>query len=329
MDRRSFMRLSAASLLGAPIRIHAQTPARTQGRVWRIGFLGANTPATAGHLTTAFLGRMAELGWAEGRTFVVVYRWAAGQNERFRALAAELVAENVDIIVTSGTAPSVAARNVTSTIPIVMASSGDLAHSGLVKSFARPGGNVTGLTFVPEDSVGKRLDLLVRAVPRLREIVVLFNPAANPGEVEACRAAAPGLGLTAHPIEFRELQDLARIAAMPNRHAIGGMYVSSDPLVFTNRVRIAEHAIRERLPTVHRLKEYAVDGGLISYGPSFPEFFRRAAEYVDGILKGGKPAEMPIEQPTRFELVINLRVAKALGIAMPQELLLQASELIQ
>ena len=325
MDRRPFIVGLAGYLLVAAHRVHAQP----QGKVWRIGFLGANTPAAAGHLTAAFLDRLRELGWIQGRNIAVEYRWAAGQTSKFQELAAELVAANVDVIVTSGTAPTVAVHRVTTSIPIVMASSGDLVQSGLVQTLARPGGNVTGLTFAPEDTVGKRLELIKQAEPQLHDVAVLFNPAANPLEVEACRASAPALGLQVHVFEFREVNDLGKIAASPNRPAIRAMYVSSDPLVFTNREAIAEFAIRQKLPTVHRLREYVVDGGLISYGPSFPDFFRRAAEYVDKLFKGARPADLPIEQPAKYELVINLKTAKALAFTIPQPLLLRADEVIQ
>lgn len=325
VDRRLFIVGVAGTLLAAPFCVRAQP----RGKIWRIGFLGANTPAAAGHLTVAFLNRLRELGWTESRDFVVEYRWAAGRTEKFHELAAELVAANVDVIVTSGNAPVVAAHQVTNSIPIVMASSGDIVRSGIVKSLARPGGNVTGLTFVPEDTVGKRLELIKLAVPQLHDVAVLFNPAANQFEVDACQAVAPVLGLRAHVFEFNELSDLERIATAPSRSAIGAMFVSSDPLVFTNRVQISDFAIRQKLPTVHRLKEYAIDGGLISYGPNFPDFFRRAAEYVDKILKGARPADLPVEQPTKFELVINLKTAKALGLTIPQQLLLRADEVIK
>ena len=325
MKRRRFVRIGIGGLLAAP----SIAPAQQSGKVFRIGFLGANTPAAAGHLTLAFLTRMRELGWVENRDFVVEYRWAAGQTAKFREVAAELDAAHVDVIVTSGNLPTMAAKQVTSSTPIVMASSGDAVRAGIVQSLARPGGNVTGMTFAPEDTAGKRLELLKEAVPRLTGVGILANPETNTGEVEACRAAAPTLGLRLHSFEFRDTSDLQRMAASPNRAAIGALYVVSDPLVFTNRLAIAEYAIAQKLSTMYRLREYAVDAGLLSYGPDFPEFFRRAAEYVDKIFKGRKPADLPVEQPNRYYLVINLKTAKALGLTVPQSLLLRADEVIQ
>jgi ABC-type uncharacterized transport system substrate-binding protein len=256
----------------------------------KIGFLGANTPATAGHLTEAFIKRLNELGWVEGRNVAIVYRWAARQDARFRELSAELVAEQVDVIVTSGTFPALAARQVTQSIPIVMASSASVLGVGLVDSIARPGGNVTGLTFAPEDTVGKRLELLKALVPALRRIGILYNPDANLKELRATRSAASAFGLEVEELAFKRPGDLDEIATTGRRAEIGGLFVISDPLVFVHRVAINGVALRERLATMHRLKEYVEDGGLASYGPHFPDFFRYAADFVDKILRGAKPA---------------------------------------
>jgi putative ABC transport system substrate-binding protein len=320
--RRRFITGIIAAAASVPL--HAQTPAKR----WRIGFLGANTPAAAGHLTAAFLGRLRELGLAEGRDFEIEYRWAAGQTDKYRQFASELVAARVDIIVTSGTAATVAAHSVTTSIPIVMAASGDLPK-GIVASYAHPGGNVTGLSLAPEESAGKRLELIKQAVARLRGVAVLANPDANPREVSVVVSAAPTLGLAAHVFEFRRADDLSRITASPARADIGAIYLVSDPLVFVNRVAIAQFAIDQKLPMIGRLGEYAADGALMSYGPAFPEFFRRAAEYVEKIIKGEKAASLPIDQPTKYELVINMKTAKALGLAIPQQILLRADEIIQ
>src|ERR1700730_730844 len=294
-----------------------------------VGFLGANTPAVAGHLTTAFVMRLRDLGWIDGQNLKIEYRWAAGQTAKFQEFAAELVAAGADVIVTSGDAPAKAARQVTNSIPIVMASSANILASGLIKSLAHPGGNVTGLTFSTGDTVGKRLEFLKEAVPGLNRVAVLFNPDANPEEVAATRKVATLLGIVLDIFEFRATGDLERISTHADRSKIGALFVVSDPLVFTNRVAINGFAINERLPTVHRLKEYAVDGGLISYGPDFVIFFRRAAEYVAKILRGAKAEDLPVEQPTTYQLVVNLKTAKAIGLTMPPTLLTRADEVIE
>jgi putative ABC transport system substrate-binding protein len=325
IDRRRFIAGSLATVASGASPLFAQ---RSNKR-WRIGFLGANTPAAAGHLTAAFLGRLRELGWTEGRDFDVEYRWAAGQTDRYRQAAGELVAAHADVIVTSGTAPTLAAHAVTNSIPIVMASSGDLPGTGLIESLAHPGGNVTGLTFVAGDSAGKRVELLTEVVSKLRGLAVLANPDANRSEVATTRSAAIALGLTAHVFDFKKPADLAQLAASPVRSQISAIYLSSDPLVFTNRVAIARFAVEQKLPMMARLKEYATDGALMSYGPLFTEFFRRAAEYVDKIWQGAKPGDLPIEQPAKYELVINLKTAREIGVAIPQSVLLRADEVIQ
>lgn len=209
--------------------------------------------------------------------------------------------------------PAMALRQETSSIPIILAASADILKTGLVKSMSHPGGNITGLTFAPDDSVGKRLELLKETVPGLARVGVIFNPDAGNVEVAAIREVAPALGVVLDFFEFRRITDLDRIVTYPERAAIGALYVRSDPLVFSNRVAINAFAIREKLPTVHRLREYVDDGGLIPYGPDFRAFFRRAADYVDKIFKGTKPEDLPVEGPTKFELVFNLKTAKALG----------------
>lgn len=325
MQRRQFITLigSAAAATWLPT---AYAQRRSTAIV---GFLGANTPATAGHLTTAFVTRLRDLGWVEGQNLKIEYRWAAGQTTKYLEFAAELIAAGADVIVTSGEAPTKAARQVTNSVPIVMAASANILASGLVKSLAHPGGNVTGLTFSAIDTVGKRLELLKEAVPGLSRVAVLFNPDANPEEVAATSKVAPSLGLVLDVFEFRTMGDLERIATHSERSKFDALFVVPDPLVFTNRIAINGFAIKEKLPTVHRLKEYAIDGGLISYGPDFVVFFRRAAEYVDQILKGARAEDLPVEQPTTYQLVINLKTAKAIGLAIPPTMLARADEVIE
>jgi putative tryptophan/tyrosine transport system substrate-binding protein len=267
VKRREFISLLGGATVVWPLAARAQQKPRV------VGFLGANTPVAAGHMTSAFVTRLRDLGWIEGRNVVIEYRWAAGQTAKFRELAAELVAAGADVIVTSGNAPAIAARQATSSVPIVLASSADIMATGLVKSLARPGGNVTGLTVAADDTAGKRLELLREAVPGLNRIAVLFNPDAGRVEVSTLREVAPAVGVVLDVFEFRTTGDLDRIAAYPDRSVIGGLFVVSDPLVFTNRVAINAFAIREKLPSVHRLREYVDDGGLMSYGPDFRVFF--------------------------------------------------------
>ena len=324
MNRREFISLLSSGMAIWPLGALAQ-----QGTVRKVGFLGANTPATAGHLANAFVSRLNQLGWVEGKNLAIEYRWAAGQTARFRELAAELVTAGVDVIVTSGNAPAIASRNATRSIPIVMASTSEIMTTGLVKSLARPGGNVTGLTFSADDTAGKRFELLRECVPSLRRLAVLFNPDSSLREVEILRELAPANGVELNTFEFRAIGDLDRIASHPERATMGALYVVSDPLVFTNRIAINAFATREKLPTVHRLQEYVIDGGLISYGPDFTAFFRRAADYVDKIFKGSKPEDLPIEQATFYELVINLKTAKAIGLAMPPIMLTRADRVIE
>ena len=324
IQRRTFLALVSSGLLAAPLAAEAQPR-----RVPVVGFLGANTPEAAGHLTSAFVARLRDLGWVEGRSVTIEYRWAAGQTVKFGELTAGLVAAGADVIVTSGDAPALAARRITSSVPIVMASSANILSTGLVKTLAHPGGNVTGLTFSVTDTTGKRLGLLKEAVPRLKRVGVLFNPDAGLGEGQTLLEVAPALGLALDFFEFRAVGDLDRIAKHPERSAIGALFVQSDPLVFTNRLPINTFATRERLPTVHRLQEYVNDGGLMSYGPDFRAMFRRAAEYVDKILRGAKPESLPVEQPNTYQLVINLKTAKALGLTIPPSLLARADEVIQ
>jgi ABC-type uncharacterized transport system substrate-binding protein len=322
MQRRQFITL-AGSAAAASWSLIANAQRRSTAVV---GFLGANTPAAAGHLTTAFVTRLREL---EGQNLKIEYRWAAGQTAKFLELATELVAAGADVIVTSGEAPTKAARQATSSVPIVMAASANILASGLVKSLARPGGNVTGLTFSAIDTIGKRLELLKEAVPGLSRVGILFNPDANPEEVAATSKVAPALGIVVDVFEFRKIDDLERIATHSERSKLGALFIVSDPLVFTNRIAINGFATKEKLPTIHRLKEYAVDGGLISYGPDFVAFFRRAAGYVDQILKGAKAEDLPVEQPTTYQLVINLKTAKTIGLTIPPTMLTRADEVIE
>ncbi len=326
MKRRAFIGTLAGSLLVAPLVAVAQKPAKLP----TIGFLGSGTAAAQSQWTAAFVQRLRELGWSEGRNIAIEYRWAEGRSERFAEIAAEFVRLKVDVILTHNTPPALAAKRATSVIPIVFATAGDPVGSGIVASLARPGGNVTGLSRQAPDTAGKKLELLRELIPGLHRLAILAdvdNPyaALDVGEV---RGAARTLGLEVATFEIRLAGDID-----PAFEALKGraqaLYVIAVPLLFANRVRINTLALAARLPTMHGVREYVEAGGLMSYGPNWPEMWRRAADFIDKILRGAKPADLPIEQPTKFELVINLKTAKTLGLTIPQSLLARADEVIQ
>jgi putative ABC transport system substrate-binding protein len=271
-----------------------------------------------------------ELGWIEGRTVAIEYRWAEGRSERAAEIAAEFVRLKVDVIVTSGTSPVLAAKQATAVIPIVFAAAGDPVGTGLVASLARPGGNVTGLSLQAIDYVGKKLELLREVVPGLRRLAIVVNVGSPIGVLELgeVQAMARTLGLEVITSEIRRAEDIA-----PAFEALKGraeaLYVVTDPLLTTNRARIHTLVMGARLPTMHDGREYVEGGGLMSYGPNRPDLFRRIADHVDEILRGAKPADIPVEQPTKFDLIINLTTAKALGLTLPPALLARADEVIE
>jgi len=277
--------------------------------------------------TAAFVQRLRELGWIEGRDIAIEYRYAEGRNERFAEIAAEFVELKVDIIVTTGPAAP-QAKKATSVIPIVLALSPDPVGAGLVASLARPGGNVTGLSMQLSDTAGKRLELLREAVPSFRRLAILANVGFAQAVLEAseAQAAARSLGFEVATLEIRREEDIVSAFASLKADAL---YVTADALVNLNRIRINTLANVARLPTIAGWREFVEAGSLMSYGPSLPDLFRRAAEYVDKILRGAKPADIPVEQPTKFELVINLKTAKALGLTIPPTLLARADEVIE
>jgi ABC-type uncharacterized transport system substrate-binding protein len=325
MKRREFI-----SLLGSAAAWPLAARAQQAGKLATIGCLVPGTPSSHGQWFAVFVQRLRELGWIEGRTVAVEYRWAEGRSERFAEIAAEFVQRKVDVIVTASTAAVLAAKQATSVIPIVFAAAGDPVGIGLVASLARPGGNVTGLSLQQIETVGKRLELLREVVPGLGRLAVLAN-VGNPtvvldmGEVQA---TARTLGLEVITLEIRRGEDIA-----PAFEALKGraeaLYVVIDPLVGTHRIRINTLVLAARLPTMHTQREAVELGGLMSYGANFPDLFRRAADYADKILRGAKPADIPVEQPTKFDLVINLTTAKALGLTIPESFLLRADEVIE
>jgi putative tryptophan/tyrosine transport system substrate-binding protein len=325
--RRTFglLVIFALGLFVAPLAPEAQPPTH----VHRIGVLADTTPL--GPSGEAFLEEMRALGSVEGQNLVLEVRAAAGQHERFPALAAELVRLPVDVLIVTNTPAALAAKQATTTIPIVMAGVGDPVRSGLVASLARPGGNVTGLTSLAADLVGKELEFLTAVLPTVSRVAVLWNPAnpAHTRDVRTAEVAAQALGVQLHLVEARgpEAFDSA-FAAMTRAH-VGALLVFGDRVFLEHRSRLAELAAMSRLPTMHNVRPYVEAGGLMSYGPNPLDISRRAATYVDKILKGAKPADLPVEQPTTFELVINLKTAQTLGLTIPPALLFQADEIIR
>jgi putative tryptophan/tyrosine transport system substrate-binding protein len=304
--------------------------AQQAGKLLTIGFLVAGTPTSHGQWVAAFVQRLRELGWIEGRTITIEYRWAEGRSERFAEIAAELVRRKVDVIVTSATEAIVAAKQATSVIPIVFAAAGDPVGTGLVASLARPGGNVTGLSIQQTDVAAKRLELLREVVPGLQRLAIWANAGSPSNVVEMAEVAATArtLGLEVATPEIRRAEDIAFVfEALKGRAE--ALYVCADPLATTNRTRINILAVGARLPTMHGTRDMVEAGGLMSYGPNFPNQFRRTADYVDRILRGAKPGDLPVEQPTKFDLVVNLTTAKALGLEVPSSLLARADEVIE
>ena len=326
MDRRVFFGTLGLGLLVVPRVIEAQPT----GKLPTVGFLDPTTALSARERTVVFVKRLQELGWVEGRTVAMEYRWADGRTERFGELAAELVRLKVDVIATWGTETAVAAKQATSTIPIVFTIVGDPVGSALVASLARPGGNITGLSTQHNDTAGKRLELLREVVPHLRRLAVMAN-IGNSGdmlEARAVQVAARTLGIKLSALEVRRAEEITP-ALQALRGQVDALYVVGDALFFANRDRISAWALDARLPTMHGTPSIVEAGGLMSYTPNYLSLFRRAADYVDKILRGLKPADLPVEQPTKFELVINLKTAKALGLTIPPSLLGRADEIIQ
>jgi putative ABC transport system substrate-binding protein len=324
-NRREFITLLGSAAAAWPFAARGQQP----GKLPTIGFLGGATWESQWAAT--FVQRLHELGWTEARTVAIQYRWTEGRNERAAEIAAEFVRLKVDVIVTYSTPPTLAAKQATSAIPIVFAAAGDPVGAGLVANLARPGGNVTGLSLLATDLGGKRIELLREVVPGLRRLAILGN-VGNPLvvlEIGEVQAAARKLGLDfVTSSEIRKAEDI-----MPSLEAFRGradaLFVVLDPLISNNRLPIATFALGARLPTMHGLRELVEAGGLMSYGANFPDLFRRTAGLVDKLLRGVRASEIPVEQPTKFDLVINLTTAKALGLAIPDSFLMRADEVIE
>jgi ABC-type uncharacterized transport system substrate-binding protein len=327
MDRRAFV-AGILSLLAVPLAAEAQQA----GKVYRIGMLlHDNNPSDPAR--SAFREGLGALGWVEGQNYVLELRFAEGQADRFPAFAAELVQLKVDVIVTAGPPPTKAAQDATKTIPIVMATHGNPVGRGAVASLARPGGNITGLSSMAGELETKRLELLKGTVPPAVRVAYLWTAPVTNVDSWLVRsgvgAAARTLGVQLQHVGARDASDLDAAFSTMTRDRADAVVVSNDPFQYAHRARIAELAIKYRLPAMYESRDYPDVGGLISYGVYFPDLFRRAAGYVDKVLKGAKPADLPVEQATKFELVINLRTAKTLGLTIPPSVLTRADEVIQ
>jgi putative ABC transport system substrate-binding protein len=323
--RREFITLLGGAGAAWPLAGRAQ-----QARLPTIGFLGANNATFERASTDAFVERLRDLGWIENRTVAIDYRWAEGRNERFTEISAEFVRLGVDVILTYTNPAALAAKQATAVIPIVFAGAGDPIGTGLVASLARPGGNVTGLSTQQTDLASKRLEMLREVLPGLHTLAILADRGSPNSVLEMgeARAAARTLDIAVVTSEVQRAEDI-----VPAFDALKGradaLYVCNSPTLMTNRIRVSSLALGARLPTMHGLREPTVVGGLMSYGANQPSLFRRAAEYVDKILRGAKPNDLPVEQPTKFDFIINLTTAKILGLEIPPMLLARADEVIE
>jgi len=323
MRRRDFL-MAAGSAMAWPVAAKAQQA----GRVPTIGFLGAD-PTLFAPWAASFAARLRELGWIDGRTVAIEYRWSEGRTERYAEIAAEFVRQKVDVIVTVGSAvPTV--RQATTVIPIVFAVAIDPVRSGLVSSLANPGGNVTGLSLQAANLAGKRLEILRELIPQLRRLAIIFNGGNDQTKLEASdtEAAARELKVDVALLEIRSRQDIAPVFEEFNSQA-DALYVVVDQLIVANFNRILTFALSTRLPMIYSTRDFVQTGGLMSYGPSYVDLFRRAGDYVHRILQGAKPTDLPVEQPTKFELVLNLTTARALGLKVSEPFLLRVDEVIE
>jgi putative ABC transport system substrate-binding protein len=325
MRRREFITLLGGSTLGWPLAAQAQ-----QAKLRTVGFLGAAGPAVASHWLSAFEQRLHELGWNEGQNVVFEVRWAEGRRERATEIAAEFVRRKVDVIATWATMPALVAKQATSEIPIVFALATDPIGSGLVASLGRPGGNATGLSALNVDIVGKRVELLREFVPRLERIAIIANVDVldSAAELRAIQAVAQNFGIAVAPLEIRRGEDIAP-AFDTLRDGAEALFVVGDPLTYVHREQIIASALNARMPTMCAIREFVAAGALMSYGTNFLDLFRRAGEFVDKVLRGTKAADIPVEQPFKFDFAVNLKTAKALGLDVPPSLLARADEVIE
>jgi putative ABC transport system substrate-binding protein len=327
MNRRTFLGSLAGGLLAAPLAAEAQQT----GNVYRIGFLGNSTAALEANLVGPFREGLRDLGYVEGRNVLIEYRWAEGKYDRFPALIGELLALKVAVIVTAGTPATLAVKKATTSVPLVMLAVGDPVGTGIVPSLSHPGGNITGLTAISTEMDAKRLELLREVVPSVSYIALLWN-AGSPLQVLAekqVQAAAQGLRMRVLSLGVKTEEEIKSALAVMARERPDALLVLADRLLLHHRALIMDFATRHRLPGVHAYRELVEAGGLMSFGPSYADMHKRAAYFVDRILKGAKPGDLPVERPLTFELVINLKAAKALGLTIPQSLLLRADQVIE
>jgi len=327
MQRREFITLLSGIVAAWPLAARAQQPAK----IPRIGFLGNSTATMEANLIGPLRDGLRELGYEEGRNVIIEFRWAKGKYDQFPALVAELLAAKVDVIITAGTPATLAIKKATSTVPLVFIAVGDPVGTGVVPNLGRPGGNITGLSSIAPDLEGKRLELLREVVPKLSHVAFFLNPANvfHTASMRQARVAAQSLGIKLQPMEVNKSEQLDGAFASIVKEKPDALLILADRVFLHNRKRMMEFAIQQRLPSVNAYRELVEAGGLISYGPSYEDMHRRAAVYVDKILKGTKPADLPIEQPTKFTLLINLKTAKTLGLTVPPTLVARADELIE
>jgi putative ABC transport system substrate-binding protein len=327
MPRRAFLAITAGGLLATPLAAEGQQAAK----VPRIGFLGTNSPAEYPDLLGAFRQGLGDLGYMEGQNIAIEYRWAEGRVERFPDLGLELVGLKVDVIVATSSPMALAAKNATKTIPIVFVTAADPVGQGLVAAIARPGGNVTGFSLLAPEIVARQLQILKEAVPTVSRVALLSNPANSYTAllVKETEAAARSLRVRVQPLGVRGAAALDGAFSAIAKERPGALFVLFDPVLLGHRTRITAFANKNRLPAMYPHKEYAAAGGFIAYGVDLRDNFRRAATYVDKILKGVKPADLPVEQPTKFELIINLKTARTLGLTIPPSLLQRADQVIE
>jgi putative tryptophan/tyrosine transport system substrate-binding protein len=327
MKRREFILALGGAAAGWPFAARAQQATK----VYRIGFMGNSTAALEANLVGPFRDALREFGYEEGRNIAIEYRWAEGHYERFPALVAELIAQKVDVIVTAGTPATLAVKAATTSVPLVMVAVGDPVGTGIVASLGRPGGNITGLSSIAPELEGKRLELLRELIPNLSHIAVLSNPANlfHVASLKQARVAAELLRIRVQSVEVRASEEIDGALAALARERPGALLILADRVFLHDRKRLMDFATQNRIPGVYAYRELVEAGGLMSFGPNYADMHRRAANYVNKILKGSKPADLPVEQPTKFELFVNVKAAKAMGLTIPESFLLRADEVIE
>ena len=327
IKRRKFLTLFGGAVLAWPLAVRAQPMAK----VWHVGMLETTAATLNATNLDAFKQALRQLGYIEGQNLIVEYRSGDGHIERFPQLAAELVRLNVDIIITRGTPAALAAKKATATIPIVMAAIGEPVETGMVASLARPGGNVTGLSAFVTELTAKRIEIMREVIPQLSRMALIDNMANRsvPAQWDETKRAAFALGIQPQLYDVRKAEDIERAFSSAIAQRVNALSVGNDSVVITNRIRVVQLAAKHRLPAIYATREFVDAGGLLSYAAHYPDLYRRAAAYVDKIFKGAKPADLPVEQPTKFEIVVNLKAASALGLTVPSTLLARADEVIE